>query len=456
MKTNHSGFKVFVVEDNEWYCEMLTHHLALNPDYQVQGFHSASEVLAYIHEGPAVICLDYSLPDKNGSEVLKRIKEFNPDIQVIIISGQEDVGVAVKLLKQGAYEYLLKNGETKELLWNTINNIRQNMALKKEICDLKREITRKYDFSHGIIGKSKALGQTFQLIEKAAQGKITVSVTGETGTGKELVAKAIHYNSDRKNSSFVPVNVAAIPKELIESELFGHEKGAFTGAQTRRIGRFEEANGGTLFLDEIAEMDLALQSKLLRVLQEREITRVGGSAALPVDIRIVVATHKDLAEEVQKGNFREDLYYRLLGLSIHLAPLRERRDDILLIARHFLDQYSKENKKDSIRISPGAQEKLLKHPFPGNIRELKAVIELAAVMSANSIIEERDITFNASVSVARMLSKEQTMQDYMDQILRAYLEKYHDNVLLVAKKLDIGKSTIYRMLHRNEPINSAH
>ncbi|MFI5164810.1 MAG: sigma-54-dependent transcriptional regulator, partial [Bacteroidia bacterium] len=314
MKNINSEFKIFVVEDNEWYCEMLAHHLSLNPDYHVKKFFSGDEILRAIHENPAIVCLDYSLPDKNGSEILKKIKEFNPDIQVIIISGQEDIGVAVKLLKEGAYDYLLKNEETKDMLWNAINNIRQNMDLKKEIIDLKKEVVKKYDFSNIIIGKSNALAKTFQLIEKAAQGKITVSITGETGTGKELVAKAIHYNSERKNKPFVAVNVTAIPKELIESELFGHEKGAFTGANTRRIGKFEEANGGTLFLDEIAEMDISLQSKLLRALQEHEITRVGSNAAIPVDNRIIVATHKDLAEEVKKGNFREDLYYRLLGL----------------------------------------------------------------------------------------------------------------------------------------------
>lgn len=451
MKKHASDFKILIVEDNEWYCEMLAHHLSLNPDYQVKKCFSGKEVLNLIHESPDIVCLDYSLPDANGSDLLKRIKEYDPEIQVVIISGQEDVGVAVQLLKQGAYDYLLKNEDTKELLWNTVNNICKNLLLKQEISVLKQEVARKYDLSNMLIGQSKALSKVFFLIEKAAQGKISVSVTGETGTGKELAAKAIHYRSVRKNMPFVAVNVTAIPKELIESELFGHEKGSFTGANSRRIGRFEEANGGTLFLDEIAEMDISLQSKLLRVLQEREITRVGGNISIAVDVRIIVATHKDLSEEVKKGTFREDLYYRLLGLTIHLPPLRERGNDVILLAKYFLEQYSLENQKQKMRLSPGAQEKLLTYPYPGNIRELKAVIELAAVMAEKDLIEKEDITFNPSGSAGVLTVREQTMKDYIEQIIKMYLEKYNDNVLLVAKKLDIGKSTIYRMLHRELP-----
>lgn len=448
MKTTSPDLKIFIVEDNEWYCEMLAHHISLNPEYSVRKFLTAADCLNSLHENPFAVCLDYTLPDKNGTEVLKKIKEFNPDIQVIIISGQEDVGTAVGLLKHGAYDYLVKNDDTKELLWNAVNHIRQNVKLKEEICELKKEVVKKYDFSNLIIGKSKALLKTFSLIEKAAQEKITVSITGETGTGKELAAKAIHYNSDRKDSAFVAVNVSAIPKELIESELFGHEKGAFTGASTRRIGKFEEANNGTLFLDEIGEMDISLQAKILRAIQEREITRVGGNAAIQVNIRLIVATHKDLAEQVNKKNFREDLYYRLLGLPIHLPPLRERSEDILLLSRYFLDLYTRENKKENIGISPGAQEKLLSHSFPGNIRELKAVVELAAVMCVGNIIEADNVFFKSANTVS--IQQEQTMKEYINGIITSYLEKYDNNVVLVAKKLDIGKSTIYRMLQKHE------
>ncbi len=236
-------------------------------------------------------------------------------------------------MKLGAYDYISKDHETKERLLNSINNARNRTSLIKEIDHLKKEISEKYEFEKSIIGTSPAIKRTFALLEKAVQTNISVSISGETGTGKELVAKAIHYNSKRKNKPFVAVNIAAIPRDLIESELFGHEKGAFTGAITRRIGKFEEAEGGTIFLDEIGEMDPNLQAKLLRVLQEREVTRIGGNQVIKLDVRIVAATHKDLAEEVKNGRFREDLYYRLLGLPIHLPPLRERGTDVLLIAK---------------------------------------------------------------------------------------------------------------------------
>lgn len=260
----------------------------------------------------------------NGDELLKQIRENSPDTKVIIISGQEDVKVALDLLKKGANEYIVKDEDTKDRIWNALKNLRENIQLKQEIEILKEEVSRKYDFSNSIIGNSPVVQLVFSMMEKAARTNITVSVTGETGTGKELVAKSIHYNSTRKSMSFVAVNLAAIPKDLLESELFGHEKGAFTGAIARRIGKFEEASKGTLFLDEIGEMDINMQAKLLRALQEKEIVRVGSNDIVKVDVRIIVATHRNLLEMVKNGSFREDLYYRILGLPINLPPLRER------------------------------------------------------------------------------------------------------------------------------------
>ncbi|MDX5346008.1 MAG: sigma-54 dependent transcriptional regulator, partial [Hymenobacteraceae bacterium] len=341
---NNSSFKIFIVEDDIWYSELLEYHLSLNPDYEIYKYHSAKDCLQNLHQKPSVVTLDYSLPDKNGADVLKKIKEFDPEIQVVIISGQEDIATAVDLLRKGAYDYIVKDEEAKDRLWNTISNIRQNVDLRTEIEQLKEEVGQKYDFSNVIIGNSDAIKRIYTLIDKASRTNITVSVTGETGTGKELVAKAIHYNSDRRKKPYVAVNVAAIPKELIESELFGHEKGSFTGAVSRRIGKFEEANKGTIFLDEIGELDINLQAKLLRVLQEKEVTRVGGNSVVPIDARIIVATHKNLLEEVKKGKFREDLYYRLLGLPIALPPLRDRGNDIIVLAKHFADEFCKENK----------------------------------------------------------------------------------------------------------------
>ena len=337
----------------------------------------------------------------NGAELIKKIKEIDDEIQIVVISGQEDVGTAVELLKLGVFDYIIKNEDTKPRLLNSIFNALKNTALKSEIDVLKEDLGKKYDFSKTIIGNSEIIKKTFSLIEKAANSKITVSITGETGTGKELVAKAIHYHSERKKSAFVPVNVAAIPKDLIESELFGHEKGAFTGADARRIGKFEQANKGTIFLDEIGELDLSLQSKLLRVLQEREVTRVGGNQTISIDVRVIVATHKNLSVEVQEGRFREDLYYRLLGLPLALPALRDRGHDIIHISKSFIDEYCRENKSKKISLSSEAQRKLLDYSFPGNIRELKAIIELACVMCDDQIIEAKDIIYNAEKSATK-------------------------------------------------------
>ncbi|WP_299760547.1 sigma-54 dependent transcriptional regulator [uncultured Pontibacter sp.] len=448
----NTPFKIFILDDDVWYSELLEYHLSLNPDYELTKFHSAKDCLTNLHQRPDVITLDYSLPDKNGAEVLNKIREQSPDTQIIVISGQKDVATAVDLLKKGAYDYIVKDEDTPERLWNTINKIRENVSLRQEIDQLREEIGQKYDFSNFIIGNSDAMKRVFTMMGKAAKTNITVSITGETGTGKELVAKAIHYNSPKKKMPYVAVNVAAIPRELIESELFGHEKGAFTGAVARRLGRFEEANKGTIFLDEIGELDISLQAKLLRVLQEKEITRIGGNSVVPIDARIIVATHKDLAEEVKKGNFREDLYYRLLGLPIQLPPLRDRGADILVLAKSFTDAFAKENGLGKKTLSMEAQEKLLAHSYPGNVRELKAVVELAVVMADENIIEAHDINLTASNSEKDFLAVERSLKQYTTEIIQRFLDKYDSNVLLVADKLDIGKSTIYRMIQNNEVV----
>lgn len=442
--------KIFVVEDDPAYTKFLKYVLGLNPDFEVEFFTTGKDCISNLHKNPTVVTLDYSLPDMPGEKVLSQIRAHDPNINVIIVSAQEKIDTAVDLLKLGAFDYISKDQETKERLINSINNARNKFSLIKEIDHLKKEISEKYEFEKSIIGTSPAIKRVFGMLEKAVGTNISVSITGETGTGKELVAKAIHYNSKRKNKPFVAVNIAAIPRELIESELFGHEKGAFTGAVTRRIGKFEEAEAGTIFLDEIGEMDLNLQAKLLRVLQEREVTRIGGNAIIKLDVRILAATHKDLGEEVKEGRFREDLYYRLLGLPIHLPPLRERANDVILIAKHFLDQFAKENQLPKFKISQEAQEKLLQYPFPGNIRELKSIIELSAVMATDQEIKPQDISFNNTTRTESFLYQEMSMQDYMYRIVRHYLNKYDDNVLEVAKRLDIGKSSLYRYLKEME------
>jgi DNA-binding NtrC family response regulator len=448
---NMNSFKVFIVEDDPFYGEMLKYHISLNPDYVVEKFQTGKEFLNNLHRKPSVVSLDYSLPDMSGLEVLKKITAFNPNIPVIIVSGQEDVSTAVNLLKEGAYDYFVKNEETKDRIWNSLKKIREKIDLEKEIDNLKEEIGRKYVYGNIIKGNSPGIKRIFNLIEKAIQANITVSITGETGTGKDLVAKAIHYNSPKANLPFVAINVSAIPKELIESEMFGHEKGAFTGAVTRKIGKFEEAGKGTIFLDEIGEMDHYMQVKLLRVLQEKELNRVGGNEIVKVNARVIVATNRNLADEVKKGNFRQDLYYRLLGLNIDLPPLRDRGNDILLLAKYFMDEFAKENDIPKRSLSQAAQEKLMNYDFPGNVRELKAMMELAVVMANKDVIEDVDISLNAATRATNFLmDEEDTLQGYTRKIIKHYLEKNDNNIIEAARKLDIGKSTIYRMIKNKE------
>lgn len=443
-------YSIFIVEDDPWYGEILTYHLSLNPDYKVTLFETAKACLAKMHLNPDLVTIDFSLPDMDGDELYKRIQQVSPDVPVIVISSQEEVAVAVNLFKMGVTDYLIKDETTKDLLWNSIIRIRENQTLKKEVEHLKEELGQKFSFDKSIIGQSEKLKKVFIMMEKAIKTNINISITGETGTGKEVVAKAIHYNSDRKKNNFVAVNMAAIPKELTESELFGYEKGAFTGAVARKLGKFEEANGGTIFLDEIAEMDLSLQSKMLRVLQEREVVRVGGNESVKLDVRLIVATHKDLAEEVRKGTFREDLYFRIMGMPIELPPLRERGNDVLLLAKHFADSFSKENKMDPISFSKEAKDKLMSYFYPGNVRELKAIVELAAVMCEANEIRPDDITYSPVNRDEVFIAGQKTLRQHTCDIIRYYLKQNDNDVILTAEKLDIGKSTIYKMIKAGE------
>jgi len=443
-------YKIFIVEDDPWYGEILEYHLSLNEDYLITRFTTGKECLANLHKKPDLITIDFSLPDYTGDKLYEKIRQTDDAIPVIAISGQEEVAVAVNLLKSGVTDYLVKDENTKDMLWNAVIRIRKMGNLKKEVEQLKEELGQKFSFEKSIKGNSPALHKIFALMEIATKTNINVSITGETGTGKEVVSKAIHYNSERKKKPFVAVNMAAIPKELVESELFGHEKGAFTGAVARKAGKFEEANGGTIFLDEIAELDLNLQSKILRVLQEREVIRVGGNESVKLDIRLIVATHKNLAEEVKRGNFREDLYYRVIGLPVELPPLRDRGNDVLLLAKHFTDEFAKDNKLGTVIISSEAKQKLMGYHFPGNIRELKAIMELASVMCSDGEIKPDDITFNSTKSGELFTMEQKTLRQYTCDIIKYYLKKYEDDVMLVADKLDIGKSTIYKMLQQKE------
>jgi DNA-binding NtrC family response regulator len=370
---------------------------------------------------------------------------------VVIVSGQKEISIALDLMKDGAYDYIVKDLDTRSRLWNVIQRIRENQSLKNQVEKLQEEVIKKYDFEKTIIGNSQSIRNLYTLIERAIKTNINVSITGETGTGKEVVAKAIHYNSVRRKKPFVAVNVAAIPRDLLESELFGYEKGAFTGAITRRIGKFEEATEGTLFLDEIGDMELPMQVRVLRVIQERELVRIGGKETIPLDIRLIVATHRDLKDEVAKGNFRQDLFFRLLGLPIHLPPLRERGNDVLILAKHFSDMFCIENNLPNVGFSSEASEKLLRYTYPGNVRELKAIVDLSVVMSDGKLLTPEDIIFSQTAQPANFLSSEEmTMEEYRRVIIKSYLGKYNGDIGQVAKVLDIGKATLYRMKQNNQ------
>jgi DNA-binding NtrC family response regulator len=445
-----STYHISIVEDDPFYGEILEYHLCLNPDYKVTRFLTGKDFLNQLHQPPDLITLDFSLPDITGEKLYQNIREAHPLVPVIVISSQENIVVAVNLLKMGVQDYLVKDDSTKDLLWNSILRIRENQILKKEVEHLKEELGQKFSFNKSIIGQSNSLKKVFNMMEKATRTNINVSISGETGTGKEVVAKAIHYNSDRKKKNLVAVNMAALPGELVESELFGHEKGAFTGAVTRKPGKFEEANGGTIFLDEIAELHLNHQSKLLRVIQEREVVRVGGNEKIKLDVRLIVATHKNLAEEVKKGNFREDLYFRIMGLPVELPPLRQRENDILILAKFFADEFAKDNKLGIIHFSKEAKDKLMSYYFPGNVRELKAIIDLAVVMCNDNEIKPDDISFTAAQKEDVFLTQQKTLRQHTCDIIKFYLKKNNDDVVATAALLDIGKSTIYKMMQTGE------
>lgn len=439
-------FTIYLVEDDPWYGQLLKHHLSLNPDFSVELFTSGKDLLAQLYQNPNLICMDFGLPDIKGDQLLKEILSRNNSLPVIVISAQEEISVAVELLKSGARDYIIKDDHAKDQLWKAVNHIKENVSLRAEVENLKEQLGTKYSFENSIIGQSEALKKTFTLLNKAINSNINVSITGETGTGKEVYAKAIHYNSDRKKKPFIAVNMGAIPKELAESELFGHEKGAFTGATAKQIGKFEEAHGGTLFLDEIAEMDINLQSKLLRVIQEREVVKVGSAQPKKIDIRLITATHKKLADEVKEGNFREDLFFRIMGLPIELPPLRERGDDVIILAQHFINLQRQNKGMNTLSLANDAKTKLKRYQWPGNVRELKAVIDLACVLTDDAKIKAEDLNFYEIEPTTVYSTKEKTLKDYETEIILNFLKKYNDDVMLVADKLKIGKSKIYNLL----------
>ncbi len=384
--------KIFIVDDDQFLGSLIKKAIEKLDNVEVTHFLSPEECANNLHLNPDIISIDYLMPGMNGLELMEKVKNYNDGIQCVIVSGQDKLDVVVDTYKKGAQDYIIKNENAIVNLEHSIRNLCKNVNLKKENENLKDQIIDRNRYNN-ILGNSSAVLKTLKLVQKVEKSNIMVLVTGQSGTGKELVSRAIHYNSPRARKPFVTVNMGAIPEDLIESELFGHEKGAFTDARDKRIGKFEEANEGTIFLDEIGEMDSILQTKLLRVLQEKEVTRIGSNKAIKLDVRVIAATNRNLAQEVKEGRFREDLFYRLQGFLIHLPPLFERGDDVVLLSKSFLNDFCKENRIQPVTISKEAVKSMLEYRWPGNVRELKAVIERAAILAENGTITTEDLVF---------------------------------------------------------------
>lgn len=389
--------KIHIVEDDIVFGSIIERALNQDDWYDVTLFTTGEDLLKGLHLNPDIVSIDYNLPLMNGLEILKKVKEYDSNIATIILSGQENLEVVVEAYENGADRYIIKNDKAVVELKNSIKNLAGKVLLQREIERLQEQVLDRTKY-RTIVGESSAILKVLKLIQKVEDKNILTLITGESGTGKELVAHALHYNSSRRKKPFVAVNIGAIPSDLIESELFGHEKGAFTGAVGKRKGKFEEADGGTIFLDEIGEMDINLQTKLLRVLQENAITRLGSNKEIKLNVRVVAATNKNLSERVKEGLFREDLYYRLQGFLIHLPPLRERGNDVILLANQLLHEVCENNRLSAKRFTKEALEVLLKHTWPGNIRELKSVVERAAIISESDRVGEGDLIFSEGIS----------------------------------------------------------
>ncbi len=381
--------RILVVDDD------LAHSTTLKTLLSIWGYdvicvEDGEDAVYFVKKTPFdLILMDIKMIKIDGIEALKRIKGYNPAIPIIMMTAYSSVESAVEALKAGAYDYLIKPLDFDALRLN-IQRALEHLELKKENKRLKQSLGENFDFNN-IIGKSESIKKLLEKVAMVAPSDANVLITGESGTGKELIARAIHLNSNRKQGPFITVNCAALTETLLESELFGHEKGAFTGADKRREGRFVGANNGTIFLDEIGEMPMSMQPKLLRVIQEKEVQPLGSDKTVKVDVRIIAATNRDLEDEVIKGNFREDLFYRLNVVNLHMPSLRDRRDDIPILANYFLKLYAEKNKKQIKGITPRAMDLLLKHNWPGNVRELENAMEHAVVLSTGEYISEKEL-----------------------------------------------------------------
>jgi len=435
--------KLLVVDDEAIIRESLRDWLS-DVGHQVLTAENGPQALEIIQkEKPGIIIVDLVMPGMDGIELLKRAKEISPSIEVIIITAYGSIPTAITAMREGAYDYIEKPfcPEKAELL---VRKLVEHQRLIEENISLHRKLQERYRFEN-IIAKSPKMQQIIEVIKVVAKSNATVLISGDSGTGKELVARAIHSQSYRKDKPFIAVSCAALPESLLESELFGHEKGAFTGAHAQRKGKFEIANRGTLFLDEIGEMSANIQVHLLRVLEEKEFARVGGNELIKVDVRVISATNKDMKKAVASGQFREDLYYRLNVVTIELPSLRKRREDIPLLAQHFLKKFAVENQKELDDFSPEATDFLLKYEWPGNVRELENAVERAVILAKNSCIEAADLR-QENLLLAHSAPPGRSLREVERERILNVLNETGRNYSEAARILGISRMTLYNKI----------
>jgi two-component system response regulator AtoC len=443
--------KILVVDDEGPVREMLKKGLYQMGGFSVEVAQNGSEALKKTEEDVFDLLLtDMKMPEMDGLELLKLVKAMWPDMIVIMMTAYGSIETAVEAMKNGANDYITKPIDFNELLIHISKAQKEDLLLKENRL-LRMEVKKKFEFKN-IIGKSKQMQEVFSLIEKVSSTNSTVIIYGGSGTGKELVAKALHYNSSRASQPFIPFNCSAIPETLVESELFGHTKGAFTGAIQAKSGLFEEANGGTIFLDEISTILPSVQVKLLRFLQDKEVMKVGGTEKVKLDVRVIAATNEDLEANIKKGTFREDLFYRLYVFPISLPDLKERKEDIPLLAYHFLDIYTKENQKPIKGISKEAMKLLLEYHWPGNVRELENAIERAVVMADQDFLTPKDFPKNLKETSLDLIKKGATDRKSLEEIkaeyIREILKATRGKKRIAAEILKVNPRTIYRFTKR--------
>ncbi len=447
---------VFIVDDEPAIAKLLTYWVKDKWGYKVKTFPNGELMLQKIGENPDLILLDIMLPGLNGLEVLKQVKQYNALIPIIILSAQGRIEIALDALRFGAFDYFPKPIDTQRLE-PAIKNAIKNYDLSRELENLRENVQQSYKFEK-IVSNDGKMQDVFRLMTKILNSDITVLIHGESGTGKELIARAIHYNGIRKDKPFIIINCASIPRELLESELFGHEKGSFTGAHQRKIGKFELASNGTIFLDEVGELEMSLQAKLLRVIQEKEFERIGGNELIKSDVRILSATNRDLKKAVETKEFREDLFYRLNSFPINIPPLRSRRGDILTLAAHFLEVFTQKIGKPITGFSKKSLKLMYDYDWPGNVREMENAIERCVLLCETGTIEVDD--FPSHLRLTREDSKYDSSSPFFqddvivpfekikEESLRHALRITKGNILAAAKKLKLSRATIYRLFEK--------